>query len=116
MLFKVVNYLLGLFKKPSRSDLNLDAVFENTLVQVYCFRASFCNPPSSTHTHNPLPNSTQEDLAPLLSPQLSISPNSFINVVVSLPRTVKTPKLEQREKEIPTANHKGAQTGVSTSS
>lgn len=62
------------------------------------------------------PNSTQEDLAPLLSPRLSISPDSFINAVVSLPHTVKTLKPEQREKEIPAANHKGAQTGVSASS
>lgn len=62
------------------------------------------------------PNSTQEDLAPLMSPQLSIPPNSFINAVVSLPHTVKTPKPKQREKEIPAANHKGAQTGVSASS
>lgn len=52
--------------KPSRSALNLDAVCENTLV--WFIVSELCSAMVA-----PPPNSTQEDLAPLLSPRLSIA-------------------------------------------
>lgn len=79
MLFKLSTTYWDCSERP----LSSEAVFENALVWFIVSELRSATVP---------PYSTQEDLTPLLSPWLSISPDSFISAVVSLPHTVKTPK------------------------
>lgn len=62
------------------------------------------------------PNSTQEDLTPLRSP-LALHRAGFFHQRCSQSSSHhENTRAEDKEKEIPAANHKGAQTGVSRSS